>query len=119
MGPWPGGRESGSRALACFAAFGSVSVPPRSLKNDLLVELGHVVAKRFEQPPPRRGDSEGLARPRMLGSGSPREPTALLHAGDRRVEGPWAQSMAVVRELLDQPCAPDLALVGVMKDVDL
>jgi hypothetical protein len=83
-------------------------VAPRSAQNDLLIELGHVVAERFEEPPPRRGDPEGLARPRVLGSDPSREPTALLYAGDRRVEGPRAESMAVLCELLDQPCDPIL-----------
>jgi hypothetical protein len=90
-----------------------------SPEHDLLMELGHIAPQCLEQAAPLRRDTKRLARPCMPGFPDPPEPSVAFHARERGIEGPRAQTVPVLGELLHQPGTPNFVFGRVMEDVDL
>ena len=95
------------------------TVPGLATEHDLLVQLLHVVPKLSQEPPTRGGDPEHLTRAHVGRARAPTQPPVLLHTRERRVEGPRAKDMAVLRQLVEEPQPPHVAAGGVVEDVNL
>lgn len=79
-----------------------------ALLDDLLIQLGDITTERCEEAASCGRDAEGLARSRVRRIAAALEPAILLHPSKRGVQRPWAQRMAVLGKLVEEPQAPDL-----------